>query len=193
MSAYLDTTVDVTNRSNGTVLYSIPERHIMREFNRQETKKIPIEEMVELSSQPGGRELIYNYFYIQDEQILHDILSFDEEIEYWLTESQIPDWLMKCPEAELEDALNYAPEGVIDLIKKNAVEIPIMDMSKRNIIKKLTGLDVTLAIQHNEEAKEDQPEIIKDTGRRSTTTTIQKPSSLEKTGKSKYKDVKILS
>jgi hypothetical protein len=54
------------------------------------------------------------------------------------------------------DALDFAPTGVIDLIKKLSVSIPLTDMSKRKALKEKTGFDVDAALRHIEEEKEDE-------------------------------------
>ena len=65
------------------------------------------------------------------------------------------------------DALDFAPIGVIDLIKKMAIEIPMVDIQKRKALKEKTGFDVEAALKHNEEDKEDsQKTILKQTGER---------------------------
>jgi hypothetical protein len=45
------------------------------------------------------------------------------------------------------DALDFAPEGVIALIKDEAVKTNLNDMSKREAILDKTGFDVTKAIE----------------------------------------------
>lgn len=145
--------VDVTNRSNGYVFYSIPEMNIHREFFKKETKKIPYSEIDALSQQPGGRELIYNYLFIKDGDVLHDALNVNEEPEYWLTEEKIPTWINTCTIEEFKDALDFAPEGVIDLIKKYAVSVPLNASDKREAMLTQLKYDVTKAIEINKESE----------------------------------------
>jgi hypothetical protein len=52
--------INVTNRSAGRLVYRIPDRNIRREFNVGETKQLPYEELVWLSNQPGGRNMMTN-------------------------------------------------------------------------------------------------------------------------------------
>ena len=58
------------------------------------------------------------------------------------------------------DALDFAPIGVIDLIKKLSIEIPLVDIQKRKALKEKTGFDVEAALKHNEEDKEDTQSTI---------------------------------
>lgn len=56
----------VKNRSDGMVVYSIPEKNIRREFSPGESKKISFEELEKLSFQSGGRALMQDYLQILD-------------------------------------------------------------------------------------------------------------------------------
>ena len=61
-----------------------------------------------------------------------------------------------CSLDEFKDALQFAPQGVLDLIKKYAVSQPFNDMAKRIAIKDALQFDVTLAITNNEKSGEDE-------------------------------------
>lgn len=158
--------IKVTNRSNGSVILKIPEMNIRREFYKKETKNIPYEQLEAIASQPGGRELIYNYLYIEDEKVIRELLNIKEEPEYWLTEDKVPTWMNTCSLNEFIDALNFAPQGIKDIIKKLAVSLPLNDVAKREAIKTQLHFDVTKAIENSkeeEEIKEEQPKRIAET------------------------------
>ena len=154
-----DTILQVTNRSNGIVIYSVPDMHISREFNRKETKKIPYGELLALAQQPGGRELIYNYLFVQNVEALETALNIKEQPEYWLKESDIPKWINTCSLNEFKDALDFAPDGIISLIKKYAVEVPLNAADKREALKEQLKFDVDKAKgrhykeQHNRQCR----------------------------------------
>jgi hypothetical protein len=61
------------------------------------------------------------------------------------------------------DVLDFAPDGVIDLIKRMAISMPLMDMNKRDALKKKTGLDVDKALANIRAEKEDDKPNIDDT------------------------------
>ena len=169
--------VKVTNRSGGSVCYHIPERHLNRVFQPHETKFLSVEELMEVSVQPGGRELLYNFLLIQDAQAMRQILNANEAPEYWLTEENIPAWMTSCSLDEFKDGLDFAPEGVKDLIKDLAVSMPLNDMAKREAIKDMIGFDVTKAIEierlSKAEDSADEAESAKSSGkRRSAAATI---------------------
>ena len=145
----------VTNRSSGAVCYRIPDRNVTRVFHAHETKTISETELTELSAQPGGSELIYHYLLVQDAESIREILNVDEAPEYWLTEDNIPNWMVSCSLDEFKDGLDFAPLGVKDLIKKYAVNMPLNDMAKRNAIKETLKFDVTKAIELEQLSKEE--------------------------------------
>lgn len=149
----------VTNRSNGSVIYNIPEQNIRREFNVREKKTVPYSEIESVAAQNGGPELLYNYFYFENREVLTQALNIKPEIEYDLTEDKIPKWMVVCSLEEFQDALDYAPDGIKDLIKKFAVSLPLNDMEKREALLKQLKFDCTRAIENNrEENKENVTE-----------------------------------
>ena len=171
---------NVTNKSAGTVIYSIPELRVRREFAPHETKRLSVAELDALAMRSGGKELIYNYLFINDDEILRHLLNKDVEPEYYLTEEQIPSWMESCSIDEFKDALDFAPNGTKDLIKQYAVSKPLNDYDKREAIKAQLGFDVSKAIENmkpdeNEKKSEKVISTPTATGRRSSTTTIKKP------------------
>ena len=177
----------VTNRSSGTAGYALPERHIRRIFQAGETKRIPYYEIEELSSQPGGKELIYHYLYIQDEEVLKEGLNINPEPEYYLINtSNVDNWMTTCSLAEFQDALDFAPEGIKDLIKIHAVKLPLNDMQKAQAIKDQLHYDVVRAIENERAVTEEEP--VKPTGRRAAVEE-KKPEAPKRRTNSKYKVV----
>lgn len=171
---------NVKNRSASMVVYKIPEEGIRREFAPGETKRISYGELEKLSYQSGGRSLMTNFLQITDDEVINN-LNIHAENEYFISEEQIID-LLKT-EGNMDaflDCLDYAPVGVIDLIKQFAVSLPLNSLEKRQAIKEKTGFDVNQALQHIEEEKlESKEEVsapVASTGRR-TTTNYKKPES----------------
>lgn len=149
--------MSVKNRSAGVVIYKIPERNIRREFNVGETKQITYEELVWLSYQPGGRLLMQNMLLIQDAEAVNN-LNIHAEPEYYMSENDVVNMLLNGSLDELLDALDFAPKGVIQIIKDKAVSLPLYDMQKREAILKATGFNVTAAIE-NSKPDEDEEKV----------------------------------
>ena len=169
-----DTLIKVKNRDSGTVGYTIPELgNLHRSFSKGETKEITMDELRKLSYISGGKILLQNYLIVQNQDALKELLSDDVEPEYYYGEEEIKKLLLTGSNDQLLDCLEFAPEGVIGLVKDLAVSLKINDISKRNIILEKTGFNVTNAITINEETIEDEGEEAK-SSRRSAPVTVEK-------------------
>lgn len=153
---------NVKNRSTSVVVYRIPESNLRREWAPGEVKRIPFGELEKLTYQPGGRELIANFLQIMENEVTDD-LNVHREPEYNMSEEQVRDLILNGSIDAFLDALDFAPLGVIDLIKTMSVQLPITDMAKREALKAKTGFDVDKAIENDRASKEDnKKEIIAD-------------------------------
>ena len=150
-----DTIYNVKNRSSSTVVYKIPETNLRREFAPGETKRISFGELEKLTYQTGGRTLLEQFLQIMDEEVTSD-LNVKREVEYDMSEAQVRDLLLNGSLDAFLDALDFAPIGVIDLIKVLAVKLPLTDLNKRRALLEKTGFDVDKAIQHIEEEYREQ-------------------------------------
>lgn len=151
------TIVNVTNRDAGQVVYSLPDRGIKRTFNAGESKKIELEELRQLSYATGGEFLLKNCLVVNNTDAL-SALNIEVEPEYFYTEAEVKTLLTTGTLDELEDCLNFAPEGVIDLVKKIAVDEEIPDTRKRKLITEKTGFSIDNAINVNHIMSEDTEE-----------------------------------
>ena len=150
-----DTKYNVKNRSASTVVYRIPESNLRREFAPGETKQIPFGELEKLTYQQGGREMLEQFLQIVDEAVTSD-LNVHREVEYDMSEAQVRDLLLRGSLDAFLDALDFAPIGVIDLIKSMSVSLPLTDLNKRKALKDKTGFDVDKALVHLEEEKAEE-------------------------------------
>lgn len=155
-----DTMYNVKNRSSSVVVYRIPESNLRREFAPGETKKIPFGELEKLTYQQGGREMLEQFLQIVDEAVTSD-LNVHREVEYNMSESQVRDLLVSGSLDAFLDALDFAPIGVIDLIKTISVQLPLTDLNKRKALKDKTGFDVDKALIHMEEERQEEGEYAK--------------------------------
>ncbi len=177
-----NTLFNVKNRSAGMVVYKLPELGIRREFAPGETKKISYDELEKLTYQSGGRTLMNKYLQINSTQekvsavAVLDELNLKHEPEYFMSEAQVTELLKNGSMDEFLDCLDFAPAGVIDLIKDISVKLPLNDIEKRAAILKHTGFNVTAAIEHSKEdieAATEAPErrvkpTVTDSGRRTS-------------------------
>lgn len=147
------TYVEVTNRNNGITGYTL-NSGMERIFNINETKKVPLEELQEVEAMPGGEYLLRNYLMIKDKTAL-DYLNVEPEPEYFYTENEIKELLLNGTLDQLEDCLNFAPQGVLDILKDKAVSLEVPDMRKRDLISKKLGFNIDNAIKIEKAFKED--------------------------------------
>ena len=153
-----NTTYLVTNRSASVVVYSIPEDNIKREFQPGETKKIRHAELEKLTYQTGGPLLITNYFLIKNDEAIKE-LGVPTEPEYFMTENEVIELIKSGTLDAWLDCLDFAPHGVIEMVKKLSVTVPLNDNEKRKTLKEKTGFDVDAAIKHMEEARAEDEEL----------------------------------
>lgn len=179
--------IKVKNRDNGTVSYVVPDLgNLHRSFQPHEEKEITMEELRKLSYLPGGDTILRDYLIIEDKEAVAELLG-DVEPEYNYTESEIEELLKNGSLDQLLDALDFAPSGVIELIKDIAVKTELSDINKRDAIFKKTGFNVTSAVNFNKEIAGDDEKTTQtrrsapitkpaaqDTGRRSQTIVIKK-------------------
>ena len=144
----------VKNRSTSRVIYQIPSLNIRREFAPGETMKISYDELVKFMYEPGARTLLENFLQIDAETVLQD-LNINTQPEYFLDEQQIKDLLLSGSQEAFLDCLDFAPVGVIDLVKSYAVSLPLSDYNKRQALKEKIGFDVDKALENKRAELED--------------------------------------
>ena len=181
-----NTIIKVTNRDNGTVGYTIPDLgNLHRLFQAGETKEITMEELRKLSYVPGGNNILKNYLILDNEEAVSELLS-EVEPEYYYTEEDIKKLLTEGTLDQFEDALDFAPEGTLNLIKKLAVDLQLNDMNKRKALMNKLGFNVTAAIEANEM---DDDEVVTETKTRRAAAITSDTEVLKRRTASNYKVV----
>ena len=158
-----ETPIRVLNRDNGAVVYSIPEMNgLRRVYQSGQIKEVTFEELQKLSYMPGGSVLLKDCLVILDNpQAIKELIGH-VEIEYNYTKDDIIKLMKEGSLDEFLDCLDFAPEGVLDLIKTLAVELPLNDVAKREAIYNKLGYNVDNAIRIQKEVAapvEEQPAV----------------------------------
>lgn len=177
--------VTVTNRNNGTTGYTL-QNGVRRQFQIGQSRKVDLEELRELAAIPGGEYILQNYLIINDKTAL-DYLNIAPEPEYFYTEREIKELLLNGTLDQFEDCLNFAPQGVIDLVKSMAIDLKLPDVRKRELIFEKTGFNVTNALNVNAvlDAESEKPVDKPKVGRKAQPiTTVAEPT--RKTAPPKY-------
>lgn len=155
----MSTMYRVKNRGASTVVYKIADKGIRREFKPGQVMQISSEELEELTFQPGGTIILSQFLQILDLEGIQ-AAHIKTEPEYHMSEADVAKLITSGSLDAFLDALDFAPIGVIDLIKKLSISIPMVDIQKRKALKEKTGFDVEAALKHNEEDKEDDQKTI---------------------------------
>lgn len=155
----MSTMYRVKNRGASTVVYKIADKGIRREFKPGQVLPISSEELEELTFQPGGTMILSQFLQILDLEGIQ-ATGIKPEPEYHMSEADVAKLITSGSLDAFLDALDFAPIGVIDLIKKLSISIPLVDIPKRKALKEKTGFDVEAALRHNEEDKEDDQKTI---------------------------------
>lgn len=155
-----NTKIKVTNRDNGRVGYTIPDLgNLHRVFEAFETKTLSFEELKKLSYRPGGLTILRDYLFIDNAEAVEDLLNLKQnEVapEYFYTKEDVDNLLLNGSLDELLDCLDFAPVGVVDLVKNEAVNLKINAIDKRQAILEKTGFSVDKAIAINEESEKQE-------------------------------------
>lgn len=155
----------VKNRSSSKVCYVIPEDGIRREFAPGEVKKVKYSELEKLSYQAGGMNMMTHFLQIKTPSAVSE-LSIHTEPEYHMSEDDIKALISSKSVEEFMDAIDFAPVGVIDLIKKYAVELPLENTKKIEYLKEKTGFDVIKALMNLKAEQADEEPKAATPGRR---------------------------
>ena len=163
----MSTMYNVKNRSAGVAVYKIPEIGVRRSFAPGEIKQISAEELEKLTYQPGGMAMLSGFLQIMEPEAIKKV-GLNPQPEYHMSEQDIAKLMTSGSLDEFLDCLDFAPPGVIDLIKKMSVSLPLSDYQKKNALKAKTGFDCDAALKHVMEEKEDegQDTILKTSGER---------------------------
>lgn len=165
---------NVKNRSAGMVVYRVPEMNVRRVFMPGEVKRIGHAELEALSFRAGGKEIMRDYLQIKDATLLKE-MNIHVEPEYYLDKNNVEELLLHGSQDAFLDCLDFAPAGVIDMIKDLSVSLPLGDYNKRQALKEKFGFDVELAIKNMAVDKEEAAAANAGAPTRRTNPTIEIP------------------
>lgn len=140
--------VRIKNRSAGSVVYHVPDLKVRRDFLPGEIKVVDMDELVQLSYTQGGSIALHEYLQILDKPA-RQAVSGDVEPEYNFGDEEVKELILHGSLDSFLDALDFAPAGVLDLIKKYAVSLPMVDLNKMSALKDKLGFDVMVAINNS--------------------------------------------
>lgn len=145
--------VQVRNLVDHIVVIPDKEMHRKYSFQPYEVKKIAEEDLRRLAYQPGVVYLFRNSLCIEDKDLAEEfgVTTDSYEHEYQWTQEDIDKCLTEGSLDELLDALDLAPEGIVDTLVQRAVDLKVNDINKRKAILDKTGKNVTSMIDLTEQ------------------------------------------
>ena len=112
-----DVIIEVTNRDNGSVGYTIEDlNNLHRNFMPNETKKITMGELRKLAYTPGGQYLLTNCLKLNNNDAIDELVG-KVEIEYYYDEDKVKDLLINGSIDEFLDCLDLLTD-VLDFLKE---------------------------------------------------------------------------
>ena len=178
-----ETKVKVKNRIKSPVIYYVPDMgNLRREFQGREEKVLTFEQLRKLSYVPGGQSILKNYLIIKDKEAIEE-LNLNIEPEYFYEKEEVIELLKNGSMDEFLDCLDFAPNGVIDLIKECAIQLPLNDVSKREVLLEKLNFDVTKIIEIKKVTAEDKEEGNNTTSKRRVKTPSTSSSSSQTKGR----------
>lgn len=158
-----DESVQITNLMDHTVGYIVELTGVRRALPAHAVFSVKAGELRELNYQLGGQEILRNYLRIGNKSLAAEFgIDIDDTPEYMWGKTEVDKCLLEWDLDFLLDALEFAPDGIKQLIVDRAIELEIPDVNKRQAIKDKMGVDVTAAIANRhaydtESAEEEKP------------------------------------
>lgn len=147
-----DTLVSIRNMVNHKVVYVLPDWNRKVVFEPFQERKIPAGELRALHYTTGGYNLLHNYLCIENVDLKAEFEIPEDQIEYDWKLNDIKYLLLNNNALieSLQDALDFAPEGIREMIIDYAVIWKIPDSNKRKVISQMTGIDIDKQIEFSE-------------------------------------------
>jgi len=184
----LNKKVSVRNRAKGSISYTIDALRVTRSWaTTGAVINIPINELIELTTIPGGQKLLDKYLVIEDKEALSAVYDYELAPEYNYGETEIDYLLHNGTNEQLLDALDYAPQGVLDLIRTMSIKKMPDTTVKVSAINNKFQINLSNLALNAAETEEDDKEEENTAARRSTPVELEKPI---KPAGSKYNVVK---
>ena len=173
-----DDIIEITNLLDCTCGYIVDLTGVRRILPPHASFKVKASELRELFYQRGGQELLHDYIRVGNKALAQEFgVDVDNTPEYNWGRKDVIDALNNPNIDVLLDALDFAPDGIKQLIADVAVETEVADVNKRKVISDKLGIDVdamitnkNLAAQEAEE-KEEKPARRRTAAKKTTTST----------------------
>lgn len=149
-----DNGIQVQNLADHLVFIVDDDYHRVYNFAPGETKSFKKDEVLRLGSIPGADVLFKGSLSIKDRGVRREFGISDDAVEYDWQQKDVDNVLLNGSLDRLLDALDFAPDAIVEMIVDRAVALKISDLDKREAIQKATGRDITKQIDFVAKEKE---------------------------------------
>ena len=164
-----ETKIPVRNRTQGSVSYKLDSRLTARSWQKEGTVLYPtLEELKEVMMIPGGAYLLKNCLVIEDPEARLEVLGAEPEPEYLYGEKEIKTLLYEAEDEALLDCLDYAPQGVLELVRQYAIEKLPNSMAKIQAINEKFNINLTHMADLVKDLEGEPAEPVRELKRRTT-------------------------
>lgn len=147
--------IKIRNLCDHTICYSTNDGMHRRELSPNQEIVVTAAELRQLNSDRGGHYLLERFIEVENQELAKEFgIDVEETPEYTWRASDVDDVLLNQSIERLEDALDFAPEGIVNLIVTRAVELDIPDNRKREAIQKRTNRNISNMIENNKKLHE---------------------------------------
>jgi hypothetical protein len=153
--------VEVKSLVSSTVLLTVPELRLRREWEKKGAKKlIPFDQLEEAMYSPGVEALFRDGALGIDDMEVKIALGLEEEGTtvptniIALDDAQRERYLRNMPIAEFRQSIQKLPNEQLIELANYAIEKQIADFDKAELLLKLTDIDILSAIKLNRDDKE---------------------------------------
>lgn len=123
---------------------------LRRELPPRGRMRVSAGELRQLNYEMGGSELLRNYICVGNSALAEEFGVSSDTVEYNWTVEDVDKALMTDPIEVLEDAMDFAPDGIKEMIAKRAVELEIPDSNRRKVISDNSQYDIDTMIKNKQ-------------------------------------------
>lgn len=147
-----NTMVKVYNESGGPFYY-ITE-HVKRNFPENGAREVPLKELKDLILTMGRRGAFEGgYLVIRDERV-REMFSLEPLSDYNIGVKEMEKMLKEDSLEVLEEFLQYTSDDNLEKISRVAVDMPLTDLNRANLIAAYSGYNIISLIEDKEEQKQ---------------------------------------
>lgn len=153
-----DEMITIHNMTNSPVAYHVDSLgNLRRELPPKmgASIRVPAGELRQLNYERGGSILLRDYICVENKALAREFGITSEDKEYTWGMKDIKAALTTDDIAVLEDAMDFAPDGIKETLAQEAVSMEIPDSNRRKVISEATTYDIDTMIKNKQAIAKD--------------------------------------